>query len=186
VHVPAELWDQPVPSGPRVLPKLAVAQAPWSALGPRGIGNRWSSVGTSGHGRQVRIAGHGAVTAPTSYGEAGWFWVRIPSPGFRGYVTDLALPGWPSRRLVAALWAVERLSTSHSGPLKLPSTGTADQNLDFRLPRWNGSGTGRPRFWVQLPSEVVRPLLQVRRRPRMWWTLRQVLALLSSKARAIA
>jgi hypothetical protein len=24
VHVPAELWDQPVPSGPRVLPKLAV------------------------------------------------------------------------------------------------------------------------------------------------------------------
>jgi hypothetical protein len=88
-------------------------------------------------------------------------WVRIPPPGFRGHVTDLALPVWPSRRLVAALWAVERLSTSHSGPLKLPSTGTADQNLDFRLLRSNGSGTGRPRLWVQLPSEVVRPLLQV-------------------------
>jgi hypothetical protein len=52
----------------------------WSALGPHGIGNRWSSTGTSGHGRQVRIAGHGAVTAPTSHGEAAWRRVRAPPP----------------------------------------------------------------------------------------------------------
>jgi hypothetical protein len=33
-----------------MLPKLVVAWWPWSVLGPRGIGNRWSSAGTSGHG----------------------------------------------------------------------------------------------------------------------------------------
>jgi hypothetical protein len=32
-----------------VLPKLAVTWWSWSALGPHGIGNRWSSAVTSGH-----------------------------------------------------------------------------------------------------------------------------------------
>jgi hypothetical protein len=33
----------------------------WSALGPYGIGNRWSWAGRSGHGRLVRIAGSSAT-----------------------------------------------------------------------------------------------------------------------------
>jgi hypothetical protein len=32
----------------------------WSALGPHGIGDRWSSAGTSGHGGQEEAAGHRA------------------------------------------------------------------------------------------------------------------------------
>jgi hypothetical protein len=59
----------------------------WSALGPHGIGNRWSSAGMSGHGRRVRIAGHGTLTATTPDDEAASHRVRIPpdrSPKHRG------------------------------------------------------------------------------------------------------
>jgi hypothetical protein len=47
-------------------------------LGPHDIRNRWSSVGTSGHGRRVRIAGHGTLTATTPDDEAASHRVRIP------------------------------------------------------------------------------------------------------------
>lgn len=30
----------------------------WSALGPYGTGDRWSSTGTNGHGRHTETAGH--------------------------------------------------------------------------------------------------------------------------------
>jgi hypothetical protein len=50
-----------------------------SVLGPHGIGNRWLSAGTSGHGRRVRIAAERLSTATTSGGEAAWPGVRIPS-----------------------------------------------------------------------------------------------------------
>jgi hypothetical protein len=43
---------------------------PWSALGPHGTRNRWSSVGTSGHGRRLRTAARGPSAAPTSAGGA--------------------------------------------------------------------------------------------------------------------
>src|SRR5512133_921567 len=99
--------------------------------------------------------------APACTHEGVRLWVRIPPLGAKAAQTCWRREAPRSCCLVTALWAVERLSTSHSGPPKLPSTGTADQNLDFRLLRSNGSGTGRPRLWVQLPSEVVRPLLQV-------------------------
>jgi hypothetical protein len=79
VTAPAELHQQPSAGSPTLLPKLAVARTPWSAPGPHGIGSRWFSVGTSGHARRIRIAGHGAVTAPTSDGEAAWRWVRTPT-----------------------------------------------------------------------------------------------------------
>jgi hypothetical protein len=43
------------------------AQRCWSVLGPRSIGNRWLSMGTSGHGRHARIAGRRtAFTTTTS------------------------------------------------------------------------------------------------------------------------
>ena len=51
-----------------------------SVVGPHGIGNRWSSAGTSGHRRLTRIAGHTAFTAPTSHGATAWGRVRIPRP----------------------------------------------------------------------------------------------------------
>jgi hypothetical protein len=51
---------------------------PWSALGPHGIGNRWASAGTSGHGRRVGIAGHRPSTATTSDEEAALDRVRTP------------------------------------------------------------------------------------------------------------
>jgi hypothetical protein len=47
---PAELKDQPVRSGPRVLPKLAVSWWPESALGPYRIGQTRIPAGTTGHG----------------------------------------------------------------------------------------------------------------------------------------
>jgi uncharacterized protein (TIGR02391 family) len=49
-----------------------------SVVGPHSIGNRWFSVGTSGHDRHARIAGPTAFRARTSDGEAGWGRVRIP------------------------------------------------------------------------------------------------------------
>jgi hypothetical protein len=47
------------------------AQRCWSVLGPRSVGNRWLSMGTSGHGRHAKIAGRTAFTT-TSDGEAAW------------------------------------------------------------------------------------------------------------------
>jgi hypothetical protein len=40
--------------------------SPWSAPGPHGSENRWSSAGTSGHGQRVRIAGQ---TPPRRLGQ---------------------------------------------------------------------------------------------------------------------
>jgi hypothetical protein len=102
---PCPLRQGRTTGGPRVLPKLAVLQAkdrpcrarpanpvpgrgpkqppsrwPRSALGPHGIGNRWSPAGTSGHGRQIGIAGHRQSTATTSDGEAALDRVRTPHP----------------------------------------------------------------------------------------------------------
>jgi hypothetical protein len=42
----------------RTGPGLTVVAVAWSALGPHGIGNRWSSPGTNGHGRHTGTAGH--------------------------------------------------------------------------------------------------------------------------------
>jgi hypothetical protein len=62
----------------------------WSALGPHGIGNRWSSAGTSGQDARARIAGHSALTATTSDAEAGWGRVRIPPDHCAGRVLSPA------------------------------------------------------------------------------------------------
>src|SRR5829696_5013548 len=59
------------------LPKLAVASAPWSALGPHGTRSHWSLVGMSGHGRRVAIAGHRRFDPTTSDGRAVLDRVRI-------------------------------------------------------------------------------------------------------------
>jgi hypothetical protein len=71
----------------RALPNVLAATRPWSALGPHDIGNRWSSAGTSGHDRRVRMAGHRPSTATTSDGEAAWHRVRILPDGCRGPAT---------------------------------------------------------------------------------------------------
>ena len=65
VLMPLELHERPTAGGPRELPKLAVVSWSWSALGPHGIGNRWSLAGTSGHGRLTKIAGHTPFSATT-------------------------------------------------------------------------------------------------------------------------
>jgi hypothetical protein len=52
----------------------------WSVLGPHGVGNRWSSAGTSGQRRRISIAGQRPFTVSTSAGEAARRWVRIPPP----------------------------------------------------------------------------------------------------------
>jgi hypothetical protein len=52
--------------------------------GSHGIGKHWSSAGTSGHARQVRIAGHRRFTATTSDAGAALDRVRIPPDGCRG------------------------------------------------------------------------------------------------------
>jgi hypothetical protein len=78
--MPAELPQQPTADRARELPKLAVAWWPWSVLGPHGVGNRWSSAGTSGQRRQISIASQRAFTVSTSDGEAARRWVRIPPP----------------------------------------------------------------------------------------------------------
>jgi hypothetical protein len=56
----------------------------WSVLGPHGIGNRWSSPGTRGHGRYARIAGHRAFMPTASKGKAGRGRVRAPHPTAAG------------------------------------------------------------------------------------------------------
>jgi hypothetical protein len=53
---------------------------PWSPLGPHGIRNRWSSVGTSGHARQVESAGHRRSTATTTDSETASDRVQTPHP----------------------------------------------------------------------------------------------------------
>ena len=55
----------------------------WSVLGPHGVGNRWSSAGTSGQRRRISIAGQRPSTATTSNGQAARRWVRIPPDGGR-------------------------------------------------------------------------------------------------------
>jgi hypothetical protein len=52
----------------------------WSAPGPHGIRNRWSSVGTSGHGRHATIPGHSTYTPRTREAGASRRRVRIPPP----------------------------------------------------------------------------------------------------------
>jgi hypothetical protein len=49
-------------------------------VGPHAIGNCWSLMGTSGHPRRTRTAGHAAFTVPTLDGEAGWGRVQVPRP----------------------------------------------------------------------------------------------------------
>jgi hypothetical protein len=61
-----------IAASPTLLPKLAVAWWPWSVLGPHGVGNRWSSAGTSGHTRGVGTAGHRPSTVTTWDGEQDW------------------------------------------------------------------------------------------------------------------
>jgi hypothetical protein len=55
-----------IAASPTLLPKLAVAWWLWSVLGPHGVGNRWSSAGTSGQRRQISIAGQRASIVSTS------------------------------------------------------------------------------------------------------------------------
>jgi hypothetical protein len=59
----------------------------WSALGPHGIDNRWSSAGTSGHGRHARITSHMGFTATSSNGRAALDRVRTHSPPRQALVT---------------------------------------------------------------------------------------------------
>jgi hypothetical protein len=82
----------PLASSLTVLPSSRVC-APWSALGPHGTRKRWSSVGTSGHGRRVRIAGHRPSTATTSDGAAALDRVRTPHPCCRAPCWGLAQQG---------------------------------------------------------------------------------------------
>jgi hypothetical protein len=56
----------------------------WSAPGPHGIRNRWSSVGTSGHGRHARIPGHSTYTPRTREAGASRRRVRTPWCSCRG------------------------------------------------------------------------------------------------------
>jgi hypothetical protein len=72
--------EAPEPSATSEDRESAVPQERWSVLGPHGTGNHWSLVGMSGHGRQVRIAGHRPYTATTSDGEAALDRVRTPQP----------------------------------------------------------------------------------------------------------
>jgi hypothetical protein len=51
----------------------------WSALGPHGIGNRWSSAGTIGQRRGFSSAGQRPFTVTTWDGEAARRWVPSPS-----------------------------------------------------------------------------------------------------------
>jgi hypothetical protein len=66
----------------------------WSALGPHGIGNRWSLAGTSGHGGQEEAAGHHAFPPTTSAGEAARKRLRIPPAPVSGGLVRLT----PCRR----------------------------------------------------------------------------------------
>ena len=52
----------------------------WSALGPRGTGNRGFPAGMSGHGRSAEPTGQRTFIAPTCTGGEVRPWVRIPPP----------------------------------------------------------------------------------------------------------
>jgi hypothetical protein len=78
VRVPSKLQDRSISSGPRELPKLAVARRPGPVLGPHDVRNRRSSAGTSGQRRRISIAGQRPFTVATLDGEAARRWVRIP------------------------------------------------------------------------------------------------------------
>jgi hypothetical protein len=66
-------------------------------MGPHGIGNRWSSAGTSGHDGCARFAGHVAFTATTSDLETGSGPVQVPHPGCREPSGLLATMRWSPR-----------------------------------------------------------------------------------------
>jgi hypothetical protein len=61
----------------------------WSAPGPHGISNHWSSTGTNGQPRLISIAGHKPFTVTTSDGEAARRWVRIPLPPLADEVIEV-------------------------------------------------------------------------------------------------
>jgi len=52
--------------------------------GSHGIGDRWSSPGTSGHGRHARIPGHSTYTPRTKEAGASRRWVRTPRGTHQG------------------------------------------------------------------------------------------------------
>ena len=100
-------------------------QSAWSALGPHGIRNRWSSAGTNGQPRYVRITGHAPIGALTSGGkEAG--------AGFESHLrTPGAGPGLGEERLQVML---SRRGTLGSGAACDPAAGCAE-TLDRRCCR---------------------------------------------------
>jgi len=62
---------------PRASPETRAAR---SALGPHDTGNRWSSVGMSGHGRHTGAAGHETFAPRTSASRAARRRVQVPPP----------------------------------------------------------------------------------------------------------
>jgi hypothetical protein len=81
----------------RTGPEPAVIVVAWSAPGPHGFGNRWSSAGTSGHDGHAKTAGHAAATATTSHGEAQWGRVQVPQPACREPAGLLPTRRWSPR-----------------------------------------------------------------------------------------
>jgi hypothetical protein len=82
-HLPYRLWLTirlgPVPPSPADSASQARgSSSPWSALGPHGIRNRWSSAVTGGQRRRISIAGERPFTVATLDSEAARRWVRIP------------------------------------------------------------------------------------------------------------
>ena len=141
------------------LTNRTVALGPWWVR--NSIGNRWFSVGTSGHDHGRRIAGPTAFRARTSTAkqDGAGFGIHLRPQG--GTDPTLAKGGSGSCCLVAAPWAVERLAAPQSSPLKSSPAVAAGQHLDLR-PAWpHGSRPGGQRLWIQLCSDRRCPLLQV-------------------------
>jgi hypothetical protein len=105
----------------------------WSALGPHGIGNRWSSLVTSGQRRPISIAGQRPFTVTTLDGAAARRWVRIP-PVDCPAVAPCDPGNWSPARLM-------------DGPVQRHGGEHVDRcrKLEERRTNWKpGSNTERP------------------------------------------
>jgi hypothetical protein len=149
---------------PRASPETRAAR---SALGPHDTGNRWSSVGMSGHGRHTGAAGHETFAPRTSASRAARRRVQVPPP--TPLPTSQASPGRASASRAGQRpgWHLLRLADVGHGPVRfteevatrMPTPQEArflrlTDRCGWRRPpaQMNGAGRSPPRWPAGAPG----------------------------------
>ena len=151
--------------GRTVLPKLAVAHCPRSALGPHGIRKRWSRAGTSGHARQVPMSGHRRATTTTSDGRAALARVRAPQ----------SATGSAPQRSSAGISGYQWWLTVQSNRRSSTSSLSSMDHARWRISLWFRRSSGAQPVGIRRlhgrscsarPAPVLTSSLDVQARPR--------------------